>query len=97
MHEVYENDTHVFLINELLKGGELFHKLKGHGQFDEEYVASLMSTLLDSIKYIANRNILHRDIKPENLILRSKNDDIDLCLDDFGLADYYDPKGGYMF
>ena len=31
MHEVYENDTHVFLINELLKGGELFHKLKGHG------------------------------------------------------------------
>jgi len=56
-----------------------------------------MSTLLDSIKYIANRNILHRDIKPENLILRSKNDDIDLCLADFGLADYYDPKGGYMF
>ena len=31
MHEVYENDTHIFLINELLKGGELFHKLKGHG------------------------------------------------------------------
>lgn len=30
MYEVYESDTHIFLINELLKGGELFHKLKGH-------------------------------------------------------------------
>ncbi|KAL4508084.1 hypothetical protein ABPG72_021457 [Tetrahymena utriculariae] len=97
MYEVYENETHIFLVNELLKGGELFHKLKGHGQFDEVYVAQLMTTLLDSIHYISQRNILHRDIKPENLILRSKNDDTDLCLADFGLADYYDPNGGYMF
>lgn len=97
MHEVYENESHIFLVNELLKGGELFHKLKGHGQFDEPFVAKLMTNLLDSIHYISQRNILHRDIKPENLILRSKNDDTDLCLADFGLADYYNPKGGYMF
>lgn len=70
MYEVYENETHIFLINELLKGGELFHKLKSHGKFDEKHVAILITTLLDSIRYISQRNILHRDIKPENLILR---------------------------
>jgi calcium/calmodulin-dependent protein kinase I len=40
---------------------------------------------------------LHRDLKPENLILRSKTDDYDVCIADFGLADYYDPTGNYMF
>jgi len=28
MHEVYENDLYIFLILELLRGGELFDKLK---------------------------------------------------------------------
>lgn len=73
MYEVYENDTHILLVNELLKGGELFHKLKQHGRFKEQYVVKFIQTLLDAIKYLAESNILHRDIKPENLILRSKS------------------------
>lgn len=31
MFDVYENSTHVFLVQELLRGGELMHKLKSHG------------------------------------------------------------------
>lgn len=31
------------------------------------------------------------------MILRSKNNDYDVCIADFGLADYYNPKGKYMF
>ena len=45
---------------------------------------------------IINSNIF-RDLKPENLILRSKTDETDVCIADFGLADYYNPKGDYMF
>lgn len=56
-----------------------------------------MLRLLSSIEYIHSKNILHRDIKPENIILRSRNNDYDICLADFGLADYYDPEGNYMF
>lgn len=29
MFEVYENENYIFLVKELLRGGELFHKLKG--------------------------------------------------------------------
>ncbi len=40
---------------------------------------------------------MHRDLKPENLILRSKSDDLDIVIADFGLADYYNPDCDYLF
>ena len=46
-----------------------------------------------ALDYVHSKNVLHRDVKPENLILHSKNNEFDICLGDFGLADYYDPKG----
>ena len=40
---------------------------------------------------------MHRDLKPENLILRKKGELREVVIADFGLADYYDPLGDYMF
>ena len=31
------------------------------------------------------------------MILRNKGVKHDICIADFGLADYFDPKGNYMF
>ena len=96
MYEVYENESYVFLVNELLKGSELIYRISNYGLFNEEYAAKLMRNLLSAITYIHSKNIIHRDLKPENLIFRSKEDDFDICISDFGLADYYDPKGEYV-
>ena len=97
LYEVYENDEIIFVVMELLTGGELFKKLQGHGTFNEEYAAKLLKNLFAGIAYVHTKNVLHRDLKPENLILRSKDDDFDICVADFGLSDFYDPKGNYMF
>ena len=56
-----------------------------------------MYNLLNSLSYIHTKSVLHRDIKPENIILRSKTNLTDICISDFGLADYYDPAGKYLF
>jgi len=47
-----------------------------------------MYKLLEGINFIHSNNIMHRDIKPENIIMRSKNDNTDIVLIDFGLATY---------
>lgn len=60
MYEVYENDNYIFLVKELLKGGELFHKLKGHGGYSEEYASKLMQKLLSALSYIHIKGIIHR-------------------------------------
>ena len=56
-----------------------------------------MIRLFSALDYIHARGILHRDIKPENLILHSRDNNIDICLADFGLADYYNAEGDYIF
>lgn len=40
---------------------------------------------------------MHRDLKLENIILRSKDSLEDIVIVDFGLADYYNLGGKYLF
>ncbi|CAK68583.1 unnamed protein product (macronuclear) [Paramecium tetraurelia] len=94
--EVFENDNYIFMVCELLEGGELFNQMKGKA-YDEKTVAHIMFRILQSIDYIHSVGVLHRDIKPENLILRSKRDMADVVIADFGLADFYNQEGDYMF
>ena len=56
-----------------------------------------MHNLLEALNYLHYKNIIHRDLKPQNIIVRSKNDETDICLADFGLSEYYDPECNYMF
>ena len=56
-----------------------------------------MLRLFGALQYIHSKGILHRDIKPENLILHSRENNYDICLADFGLADFYNPNCDYIF
>ncbi|CAD8126270.1 unnamed protein product [Paramecium sonneborni] len=96
LYEVFENDNYIFVVCEFLEGGELFNQMKGKA-YAEKTVAIIMYRILQSIDYIHSLGILHRDIKPENLILRSKREMSDVVIADFGLADYYNSDGEYMF
>jgi calcium/calmodulin-dependent protein kinase I len=40
---------------------------------------------------------LHRDLKAENILFRSKNNNSEAVITDFGLADFYNPEGKYIF
>ncbi|CAK92752.1 unnamed protein product (macronuclear) [Paramecium tetraurelia] len=97
MHEVFEDDTHIFLVQDYLQGGELYQQIKKNQKQSEPTVATVLATLLDSLDYLHKKNILHRDLKPENMILRKKGVLEDVVIADFGLADFYDPLGNYMF
>ncbi|CAD8170451.1 unnamed protein product [Paramecium octaurelia] len=97
LHEVYEDETHIYLVQDYLQGGELYQHIKKNQKLPENIVAGVIATILKSLEYLHKNNILHRDLKPENMILRKKGVLEDIVITDFGLADFYDPFGNYMF
>lgn len=70
MFEVFESEEYVYLVVELLKGGELNKLLKKSPPFSEEKTSKIVYKLLKAIQNIHENGVLHRDLKPENIILR---------------------------
>lgn len=70
LHETYENSSYIFLIKELLHGGELLQRILNSGVYTEKIAAVLMKNLFSALTYMHSLNIIHRDIKPENIILK---------------------------
>ncbi|CAD8153295.1 unnamed protein product [Paramecium pentaurelia] len=98
LREVYEDNYKVYVVIDLLNGGDLIsHIEKQIKVYDESLVRKLVYNLLDALVYIHERKIIHRDIKPENLILKEENDISNIVLADFGLADYYQKDAQYLF
>ena len=91
LYEVYEGEHHIYLVMELLRGGELFDRVLKRGHYDEPDAAVMISRILSALQYIHSLGIMHRDLKPENLILKD-DDDYDIRLADFGLAEFVDKK-----
>jgi calcium/calmodulin-dependent protein kinase I len=76
----------VWLVMPLVTGGELFDKIVEKGSYSEKDAAVLVHKIVTAIDYLHSIGIVHRDLKPENLLLKSKDDDLDVAIADFGLS-----------
>ena len=76
----YEN---LYLVMDLLTGGDLRYHLCKMRHFSEEETKFFIACLLLGLEYIHNNNIIHRDIKPENLV---SDDNGYIRITDFGVA-----------
>ncbi|CAD8044835.1 unnamed protein product [Paramecium primaurelia] len=88
LYEIYESGDYIYLVMELLEGGELFDLILETPQFLESKIALIMFKIFDALEYLHTKNIMHRDIKPENILLNDKSENFDLKIADFGLASY---------
>lgn len=94
--ESFEDDSCFYLITVACKGGELFDRIVDNNfEFTEKMAARLVRTMLESIKYIHDKNIVHRDLKPENYIFETSKRDSKMILIDFGCALEVDPDKVY--
>ncbi|XP_077444841.1 serine/threonine-protein kinase DCLK2-like isoform X2 [Stigmatopora argus] len=85
--EVDETPSQLFLVMELVKGGDLFDAITSSTKYSEHDASAMVYNLAGAIKYLHRMNIVHRDIKPENLLVREYPDGTkSLKLGDFGLA-----------
>lgn len=77
----------VYLVMELLHGGDLFDRIVSKGRYSEIESRRVMRRMLAAVHYLhQDRDIVHRDLKPENILCSSRSDDVTVKLTDFGLA-----------
>ena len=84
--DFYTAKDNVYVVMELLRGGELLESLMDKGEYSEKDSATTMFELLMGLKDIHARAITHRDLKLENLIFAEPNNLKSLRIADFGLA-----------
>ncbi|WVZ79468.1 hypothetical protein U9M48_027042 [Paspalum notatum var. saurae] len=83
LNEVLAGKTKIYIILELITGGELFDKIARHGKLRENEARKYFQQLIEAIGYCHSKGVYHRDLKPENLLLDSRGN---LKVSDFGLS-----------
>ena len=81
MYYAFQDRENLYLVMDLLSGGDLRYHICRHRRFTEEQTSNNISLLIANLigffiaclvaglENIHNKNIIHRDIKPENLVL----------------------------
>ena len=82
----FQNQNNLFLVMELLTGGDLrYHLLNYRFVFTETQLKFLLTNIILGLEYIHKKGIVHRDIKPENIIFNIQGY---LKISDFGISNY---------
>jgi len=86
MIEVLASKTKIFIVLELVTGGELFDKIVSLGKLNEDQALFYFCQLVEGVEYCHKLGVCHRDLKPENLLLDAQGN---LKISDFGLSSLY--------
>ena len=84
LYEVVETPTDIFLIMELVGGGELFDLIVSRGKCTENEARRLFQQIISGLAYCHHHRVAHRDLKPENLLISKTNELVKIA--DFGLS-----------
>lgn len=84
--EIFDNKTHLYLVMDLVQGGELFDRIVEKGSYTEKDASDLIKQILGAVDYLHGQGIVHRDLKPENLLYDSPDEDSKIMISDFGLS-----------
>ena len=85
----FQDDQALYLITDLLTGGDLQYHLNRFGVFPESWVLFYTAEVLLGLEYLHSKNIVYRDLKPENLLLDEGGF---LKITDLGLASFIQPN-----
>ncbi|XP_061922334.1 calcium/calmodulin-dependent protein kinase type 1D isoform X2 [Entelurus aequoreus] len=86
LEDIYESPDHLYLIMQLVSGGELFDRIVEKGFYTEKDASTLIRQVLDAVNYLHNMGIVHRDLKPENLLYFNPHHHSKIMISDFGLS-----------
>ena len=69
LYEVVASSTSLYIVLELVRGGDLFHMISKLKHYSETVAAQLMSNFMSALDYMHKQGVAHRDMKPDNMLL----------------------------
>jgi serine/threonine protein kinase len=66
--DTFETADRIYVIMELMKGGELFDYVVEKGTLSEQEASVIIRKITSAVAHMHAQNIIHRDLKPENLV-----------------------------
>ncbi|XP_041089769.1 ribosomal protein S6 kinase alpha-1 isoform X2 [Polyodon spathula] len=87
LKDVYDDGKQVYLVTELMRGGELLDKLLKQKYFSEREASAVLYTITKTVEYLHSQGVVHRDLKPSNILYVDESgnpESIRIC--DFGFA-----------
>ncbi|KAK3515506.1 hypothetical protein QTP70_024197 [Hemibagrus guttatus] len=97
LKDVYDDGRSVFLVTELLKGGELLDKILRQKFFSEREASAVLYTITKTVEYLHAQGVVHRDLKPSNILYVDESgnpESIRIC--DFGFAKQLRAENGLL-
>ncbi|XP_069749741.1 ribosomal protein S6 kinase alpha-6 isoform X2 [Narcine bancroftii] len=97
LKDVYDDGRYVYLVTELLKGGELLDRLLRQKFFSEREASAVLFTITKTVDYLHCQGVVHRDLKPSNILYMDESGDpesIRIC--DFGFAKQLRGENGLL-
>lgn len=55
----------MYIVMELMKGGELLDRLQQKHSFTESQASAIFKQLVSAVSFMHKKNVVHRDLKPE--------------------------------
>uniref|UniRef100_A0A672V1F8 Ribosomal protein S6 kinase n=1 Tax=Strigops habroptila TaxID=2489341 RepID=A0A672V1F8_STRHB len=97
LKDVYDDGKHVYVVTELMKGGELLDKILRQKFFSEREASAVLFTITKTVEYLHTQGVVHRDLKPSNILYVDESgnpESIRIC--DFGFAKQLRAENGLL-
>ncbi|XP_040967120.1 CBL-interacting protein kinase 23-like [Gossypium hirsutum] len=66
LYEVIASKTKIYIVLELVTGGELFDKIASKGRLKEDVARKYFQQLMNAVDYCHSRGVYHRYLKETN-------------------------------
>ncbi|XP_077781961.1 ribosomal protein S6 kinase alpha-2 isoform X1 [Podarcis muralis] len=97
LKDVYDDGKYVYLVMELMRGGELLDRILRQKCFSEREASAVLCTITKTVNYLHSQGVVHRDLKPSNILYMDESgnpDSIRIC--DFGFAKQLRAENGLL-
>uniref|UniRef100_A0A8C9AT09 Ribosomal protein S6 kinase n=1 Tax=Prolemur simus TaxID=1328070 RepID=A0A8C9AT09_PROSS len=97
LKDVYDDGKCVYLVMELMRGGELLDRILRQRCFSEREASDVLCTIAKTMDYLHSQGVVHRDLKPSNILYVDESgnpESIRIC--DFGFAKQLRAENGLL-